>query len=43
MKEKKLRLLPLGNSDFEKIVREDLVYVDKTELIHKMKILTNTP
>lgn len=36
MEEKKLKNLPLGISDFEKIIREDFVYADKTKLIYQM-------
>ena len=36
MVEHKLKKLPLGYSDFKRIVDEDCVYVDKTQLIHQM-------
>lgn len=36
MAEQKLKKLPLGYSDFKRIIDEDCIYVDKTELIHKM-------
>lgn len=36
MIEQKLKKLPLGYSDFKRIVDENCVYADKTKLIHKM-------
>ena len=36
MDEKNLKKLPLGLSDFRKIITGDYVYVDKTQLIHQM-------
>ncbi len=35
-KGKKTKLLPLGISDFKKIIEEEKVYVDKTEYIYKL-------
>ena len=31
-----LKTLPIGIQDFESLRKEDFLYVDKTELIHKM-------
>ncbi|HOK93128.1 MAG TPA: AAA family ATPase, partial [Spirochaetota bacterium] len=32
----KLKKLPIGQSSFENLIRGDMLYVDKTELIFKM-------
>ncbi|HOK03205.1 MAG TPA: AAA family ATPase, partial [Spirochaetota bacterium] len=32
----KLKKLPIGQSSFENLIKEDMLYVDKTELIFKM-------
>ena len=36
MAEQKLKKLPLGISDFRKIIEGDYVYVDKTKLIYEL-------
>jgi len=36
MTDKKLKSLPIGISDFKKLIEENKVYVDKTEYIYKL-------
>lgn len=36
MTEEKLKMIPLGLSNFEKLIQENFVYVDKTKLLHQM-------
>ncbi len=36
MKDRKLKSLPLGISDFKSVIEEDKIYVDKTEYIYKL-------
>ena len=42
MTEKKLKRLPLGISDFRKIIDGGYVYVDKTQLIHGLEEIYKT-
>ncbi len=36
MKNKELKNLPIGESDFLKLIKKGYLYIDKTELIYKL-------